>query len=133
MVSAPATTPPRTAASPTAPAPKIARLEPGCTSSELSTAPAPLWMPQPSGANTFSGRVLSTTTTLRLVAMACVANDDCANQRDPTGELSAATAEVEPSARQPIRFRPRDAAHSAGRWAVQFRHCPHEANVNTTW
>ena len=46
-------------------------------------------MPQPSGANTFRGRVLSTTTTLRLVAMARVANDDCANHLDPTGKKVA--------------------------------------------
>ncbi len=55
MVVAPATRAAITALRPTAPAPKLAKLLPAVTLSELITAPAPVWMPQPSGPSSSIG------------------------------------------------------------------------------
>ena len=51
-------------ASPTPPAPKTANEEPAAGFSTLRTAPAPVWMPQPSGAATVRSRPGSTFTVL---------------------------------------------------------------------
>ena len=59
-----------TAESPTEPAPKIAIDAPACGFSALSTAPAPVEMPQPSGPIISSGTSLRIFTALRSVAIA---------------------------------------------------------------
>jgi len=58
------------AARPTPPVPNTARLSPGPTASELSTAPAPVRMPQPRGARISSGTSAGTLTALRSPAIA---------------------------------------------------------------
>lgn len=60
MVVAPAIRAAITALIPTAPAPKLAKLLPVRTASELITAPAPVWMPQPSGPSSSSGASFGT-------------------------------------------------------------------------
>ena len=50
IVDAPAIPAASTAEMPTAPVPNTARLEPAGSASVFSTAPAPVWMPQPKGA-----------------------------------------------------------------------------------
>lgn len=63
MVVHPVTCAASSAADPTAPAPKIAKDDPAGGARELSTAPAPVWMPQPSGPRISSGTSASTRTT----------------------------------------------------------------------
>ena len=65
IIEAPAITAASTAAMPTAPVPNTARLAPGGTASVLSTAPAPVWMPQPKGATRSSGMWLEMPTMFR--------------------------------------------------------------------
>ena len=65
-----------TAERPTAPVPKTAMLLPAGARSALSTAPAPVWMPQPNGAATSSGIESGSLTTLRSPATECVAKLD---------------------------------------------------------
>ena len=54
-----------TADSPTAPAPATTTVDPGGTSNEFITAPAPVWMPQPSGPTSSTGAPGGNLTTLR--------------------------------------------------------------------
>ena len=65
-----------TAASPTVPVPKTAMLLPAGAARLLSTAPAPVWIPQPKGAATSVAMVSGSLTTFRSPATASVANDD---------------------------------------------------------
>ena len=76
IVVAPATRAAMIAARPTAPAPKTAIDEPARTLIAISTEPAPVWIPQPSGPRISRGSQRSMTTALRGVAIACVAKDD---------------------------------------------------------
>ena len=76
MIAAPTTRAAITALSPTLPAPKVTKLSPGPTFSAFITAPAPVWMPQPSGPSRSSGMSLGTFTTVRSWASAYVPNDD---------------------------------------------------------
>ncbi|MNM97144.1 hypothetical protein D3C81_1096400 [compost metagenome] len=80
MVVAPATRAASTALSPTAPPPNAAKLLPGVTFSELITAPAPVWMPQPKGPNSSSGAFGLTLTALFSRASARLAKDDWAKK-----------------------------------------------------
>ena len=73
----PASTPARTAASPTVPMPNTASELPAGMARLFRTAPAPVWTPQPNGAATSRGIELSILTTLRSEATACVAKLDC--------------------------------------------------------
>jgi hypothetical protein len=77
IVEQPAIAAASTAAMPTAPVPNTARLAPDGTASVFSTAPAPVWMPQPKGATTSSGMWLSIPITLRSRATEAVAKLDC--------------------------------------------------------
>src|SRR5690606_15557296 len=93
-----------TAERPTAPAPKIAILDPAFGASELMTAPAPVWMPQPSGPISSSGTSLRIFTTLRSDAIAFSAKEDWQKKQpeiDPSFELSGDV----PSTRAPLRLR----------------------------
>ena len=72
-----AMTPAMIAESPTAPAPKTARVLPAGARSASSTPPAPVWMPHPKGAATSSGIESGNLTTLRSRATAYVAKLDC--------------------------------------------------------
>ena len=58
------------AARPTEPAPNTAMLLPAGGRSELSTDPAPVWMPHPNGATTSNGMSLVSLTALRTLAIA---------------------------------------------------------------
>ncbi|MNJ55781.1 hypothetical protein D3C77_512990 [compost metagenome] len=80
IVVAPATRAAITALRPTAPPPKAAKLLPGVTFNELMTAPAPVWMPQPSGPSNSSGASRLTLTALFSRLMASVAKDDWAKK-----------------------------------------------------
>ena len=77
MVPAPTSFAAMIALSPTEPVPKTATESSMPTPSELMTAPAPVMMPQPSGASISSGAFFGTLTTLRSRITACVANEDC--------------------------------------------------------
>jgi hypothetical protein len=94
---------------PTEPAPKTASDPEGATFSVLSTAPAPVWMPQPSGPASSSGNASGTRTALRSVTSASVANDDCWKNA-PRMALSASASVNEPSARCPMKFSSVDSA-----------------------
>ncbi len=65
-----------TADSPTAPAPKTARLLPAGGRKTFSTAPAPVWIPQPNGAAISNGIDSSSATMFRSRATECVAKLD---------------------------------------------------------
>ena len=74
-----------TAASPTAPAPKTAMLEPARGRKTFSTEPAPVWIPQPKGAAISSGTSSGTLTTVLSRPTAWVAKLDCAKKCACTG------------------------------------------------
>ena len=65
------------ALNPTEPVPKSAMESSISTPSELMTAPAPVMIPQPSGASISRGAPLGALTTLRSRITAWVANEDC--------------------------------------------------------
>ena len=72
-------------ANPTVPVPKTAKASPGCGRRTFKTAPAPVLMPQGKAASNSSGTSSGTLTTLRSVASAKVANDDCWKKQLNTG------------------------------------------------
>lgn len=72
----PAITAAITALMPTVPVPNTAMLLPAGGRRALSTAPAPVWIPHPSGPRSSSGAAGSILTTFRSVASAWVAKDD---------------------------------------------------------
>ncbi len=61
------------AAQPTAPAPNTASIASGAGRRTLRMAPAPVWMPHPSGASVVSGASVGTLTRLRSSMSACLA------------------------------------------------------------
>ena len=130
---APATTPAITADSPTAPAPNTTRLLPSRTFMATRIDPAPVWMPQPSGPSTSSGREGSTFTTLRSVARQWVAKLDWPNQRALIWAPLPSVIDVLPSSRRPVRLRNRKVSQYAGSPARHGPQAPHESNDNTTW
>ncbi|MEV0640986.1 hypothetical protein AB0I77_39915 [Streptomyces sp. NPDC050619] len=99
----PATTAAMTALMPTGPAPKTAMLLPAAGLSELRTPPAPVCMPQPSGPSSSRGAARSTFTTLRSVARAYVAKDDCPKKTPCTSPASRCRG-VLPSVRDPAKL-----------------------------
>ncbi len=72
---------------PTEPPPVISSDEPGGQFRELSTAPAPVWTPQPSGPASSSGTPSGIFTTLTSWANAWVANDDWPKKLPPTSAV----------------------------------------------
>ena len=76
MVDAPATLAAITAERPSAPAPLTTTLVPASTANVLRIAPAPVWIPQPSGPMVRIGADEFTFTTDVSAAMVWVANDD---------------------------------------------------------
>lgn len=69
----------------------------------LSTVPAPVCRPQPSGASNSSGASLGTFTVLRCVVRAWVANEDRPKKCPRISPSSACTPRV-PSSRAPEKF-----------------------------
>ena len=90
---------------PTDPTPKTASVLPSLTSSVFMTAPAPVWMPQPSGA--ISARSVSCGTRTRhdLCTSVCRANVLCPKKvlKSGVSPSSLKNAAV-PSARLPPKF-----------------------------
>lgn len=93
-----------TAERPTAPAPKTAKALPGCESSALRTAPAPVRTPQPSGARSSSGTSAGAGMTDARAAFVLVANALCPKKCEPTDSSPRRNAVV-PSSRAPPKFR----------------------------
>src|ERR1700733_8732567 len=114
-----------TADRPTAPAPVMTTVDPGWTSSEFNTAPAPVWMPQPSGPTSSTGAPGGSLTTLRSRASACVANDDWPKKLLPNLVPAEASPE-DPSGRTPPKLYSRKPWQYAG---CPFAHCGHEAQL----
>ncbi|SKS27262.1 Uncharacterised protein [Mycobacteroides abscessus subsp. abscessus] len=77
IVSTPCALAAMTAARPTPPAPNTTSRESGSGESALSTAPAPVWNPHPSGAATARSMDGSTTTVLSAPVSAYWAKLDC--------------------------------------------------------
>src|ERR1700758_5474217 len=92
-----------TADNPTAPAPATTTVDPGWTSSELNTAPAPVWTPQPSGPTSSTGTSGGNLTTLRSWANAWVAKDDWPKKFAPSLVPAEASPE-DPSWRTPPKL-----------------------------
>lgn len=90
---------------PTAPVPKSTKLEPGVGLSTLSTAPAPVRTPQPSGPRMSSGAVSDTFTTLRAATFVTPAKEDCPKKWEETAEPSSARKAVLRSGRAPPKLR----------------------------
>eukprot|EP00445_Apocalathium_hangoei_P074666 CAMPEP_0204162230 /NCGR_PEP_ID=MMETSP0361-20130328/35387_1 /ASSEMBLY_ACC=CAM_ASM_000343 /TAXON_ID=268821 /ORGANISM="Scrippsiella Hangoei, Strain SHTV-5" /LENGTH=182 /DNA_ID=CAMNT_0051118793 /DNA_START=82 /DNA_END=630 /DNA_ORIENTATION=+ len=90
-------------------------------------------MPQPNGPNICKGKLLSTTTVLRSVVMACLANADWPNHRAPRGSPFSSTATCEPSSERPDMLRAMKCWQYALRPLWQLWHAPHESKVSTTW
>ena len=90
-----------TADRPTDPTPNTARLDPAGQARVLNTAPAPVWMPQPSGPASSSGSASGMRSTLRSVASAWVAKEDCWKKAPWTGRPAWSVSVPLPSARAP--------------------------------
>ena len=88
---------------PTAPVPKTATAEPGLGWSTLSTAPAPVMMPQPRGPRISSGASSGTLTTPWAGAFVCSAKADCPKKCEPIGPSASENA-LEPSSRSTPKF-----------------------------
>lgn len=88
------------AAEPTAPTPKTTRDVPAAGCSSLSTAPAPVCRPQPSGPSFSSGTSAGTLTTLRSTTLAYVAKEDWPKKWEDTCSPFE-DREVVPSGRRP--------------------------------
>ena len=99
----------------------------------FGTAPAPVWIPLPSGPSSCSGRSGSTITRLRSVATACPANDDCANHRFPITSPGGDDALALPSTRRLVRFRSLHSRQYAGAPPRQDGQPPHESKLIRTW
>lgn len=67
----------------------------------LSTVPAPVWMPQPSGPTSSSGISAGIFTTLRALTMEWVANDDCPKNEPCTSWPDSLFIVMLPSSRTP--------------------------------
>ena len=90
------------AAMPTAPAPNTAMVQPGSGRSASRIAPAPVWMPQPSGASVVQRRVVRHIDKAALVARpACRAKADWPKKWPCTGRRHGGL--WLPSARSPRR------------------------------
>ncbi len=89
---------------PTEPAPNTASDWPCPTFSELSTAPAPVWMPQPMGARRSSGMSSGARIAWRASQMAWVAKEDWPKKWPCTLSPARLSALV-PSARAPPKFK----------------------------
>lgn len=100
IVSQPWTTPPTTPASPADPAPITSSEEPGCAAIELITAPAPVWIPQPSRPTSSSRASSGSLTTLCTLASARVAKEDWPKKAACTGPSGPVTVGL-PSGRTP--------------------------------
>ena len=106
---------------------------PGRAPSELMTAPAPVWKPQPRGPSSSSFTSSAVTfTTLRSVAIACDAKLDWPNQQQPMREPSSPDSGVEPSRREPMKFSGPNSSQYCGRPVSQFMHLPQLAYDRTT-
>ena len=105
IVTAPTARAAMTAARPTLPVPKTATVSPSVTASAVMIEPAPVCTLQPSGPSRCRGSVGSTVTALRGLASACVANDDCPNQRAATGSPCASVAGARPLVAWPPMLR----------------------------
>jgi hypothetical protein len=97
----------------------------------LSTAPAPVWMPQPNGATTSSGTAGSSLTTFRSVATAWVAKLDWPKKCEWIG-LPARRRAVDPSGRVAPKLRPQKSWQTQGRPAAQVGHDPQEPKLIAT-
>lgn len=104
IVAAPTAFAASTAERPTAPPPKIAMLAPAGTFSEFITAPAPVWMPQPSGPRISSGASWGTFTALPSRAMASVAKEDCEKKFEVSVAPSASFTVSGPFGLMPMKF-----------------------------
>jgi len=81
-----------------------AMLDPAFGASEWITAPAPVWMPQPSGPMSSKGTSLRIFTTLRSDAIAFSAKEDWQKKQPPIGPSFELSGD-DPSTRVPLRFR----------------------------
>src|SRR5689334_9411539 len=97
----------------------------------LSTAPAPVCNPQPSGPKSSTGASRRSLTTSFAGASANVANEDCWKKQEKTGFPSRLIG-VEPSARRPPDLRARALLQYEVRPARQGSHSPHHGNEITT-
>ena len=88
------------AAQPTAPAPNTASTDSGPGRKALRMAPAPVWMPQPSGASVESGASAGTFTRPRSWMRACLANVDWPKKWPWTGSPARRIVAL-PSGREP--------------------------------
>ena len=114
----------------TAPAPNAAKLAPGPTFRAFMTAPAPVWMPQPSGPRSSSGASLGTFTTLRSFASVKVEERRLAEEMivdraaivvQAIGAVGAAAAEIIVVEGQAI-VRPARHAHPAAAARQEAHH-----------
>ncbi len=88
---------------PTEPAPNTARVWPAPSFNELSTAPAPVWIPHPRGARCSSGMSSGALTAWRASQTAWVAKEDWPKKAPCTVSPSFDRG-LEPSARAPPKF-----------------------------
>src|SRR5438034_4622663 len=119
-------------ASPTDPAPNTANDSPGSGRMTLSTAPAPVWRPQPSGPRNSIGASRRTLTASRPGVSAWVANEDCWKNEPKIGAPLLLIV-IDPSARVPPDFSSRPCWQYEYRSARQCSHTPHHGNEITTW
>jgi len=89
---------------PTLPTPKTASDEPDSGSRAFITAPAPVWMPHPSGPTTSRGTSSSTLTTLRSLAIEYSAQEDWAKKQPLTRSPSCESGEVPSPTRSPRKL-----------------------------
>src|SRR5579859_1723303 len=120
-----------TAESPTEPAPVTSSEEPGGQSSELSTAPAPVWMPHPSGPASSSGRPPGILTTLASYTRAWVANEDWPKKLPPTSAGPSRSVAV-PRLPTPAKFSSMKRTQYDGNPAVHSEQAPQLLNVAPT-
>src|SRR5690606_32047623 len=121
-----------TALSPTAPPPKAAKLSPAPTRKALSTAPAPVCIPQPNGPSMSSGASLETFTTFFSFASAYTPNDDCPKKRSLSGFPSLSDSAWEPSGRAPEKLYKLKFSQLAGAPSWQARQPPQGRKLSTT-
>ena len=95
-----------TAESPTAPVPNTASELPAWGRITFSTAPAPVWIPQPNGAASSKSAKSGSLTTLRSVATEWVAKLDCPKKCPCTTSPSRESTLV-PSGREAAKLRPK--------------------------
>src|ERR1700757_1474609 len=120
-----------TAESPTEPAPVTSSEEPRGQFSELSTAPAPVWMPHPSGPASSSGRLPGILTTFASCARAWVANEDWPKKLPPTSAGPSRRVAV-PRLPTPAKFSSMKRTQYDGDPAVHSEHAPQLLNVAPT-